>query len=68
MQCAKGTSCSPSGLTMDFRVQHDGSVNSNNGGAPTTSIGSSSSSSMAEHIWRSKVAVVLGVILVWSFR
>lgn len=27
MNCAAGTSCTPSGLTMDFQVQHDGTVN-----------------------------------------
>ncbi|PNY25396.1 Uncharacterized protein TCAP_04667 [Tolypocladium capitatum] len=31
--CAAGTRCTPSGLTNDFRVEHDGSVNGGGGGS-----------------------------------
>lgn len=37
MQCARGTRCSPAGLTTEFYVQHDGSVSGNGGGVQTTS-------------------------------
>ena len=32
MDCAMGTVCTPSGLTDDFRIEHDGSVNGRGGG------------------------------------
>ena len=31
MECAEGTRCVPSGLTEDFRIEHDGSVNGESG-------------------------------------
>lgn len=31
MDCAAGTRCVPSGLTDDFRIEHDGSVNGDGG-------------------------------------
>lgn len=33
MDCALGTICEPSGVTMEFRIEHDGSVNGEGGGS-----------------------------------
>lgn len=41
MACAAGTRCTPSGLTSDFRVEHDGGVNGagGSGGSGGLSLG-----------------------------
>lgn len=31
MNCAAGTICSPAGLTIEFRIQHDGTVDGSGG-------------------------------------
>lgn len=61
MACAKGTTCYPAGLTHDFKIQHDGSVNGN-GGAPTTSVASSSA---GERRWGQGTAVMGLGLVVW---
>lgn len=61
MPCAKGTTCYPAGLTHDFRIQHDGSVNGG-GGSPTTSV----AGSVATWRWVS-MAGILGLVARWWF-
>ncbi|OAA81764.1 hypothetical protein LEL_01309 [Akanthomyces lecanii RCEF 1005] len=61
MPCAKGTTCYPAGLTHDFRIQHDGSVNGG-GESPTTSV----AGSVATWRWVS-MAGILGFVVGWCF-
>ena len=64
MDCAAGTICTPAGLTNDFRVEHDGSVN----GGTTTSGGNpgpgTSSGSMNRAMSLVLLLVVVGVWIV----
>ncbi|OAQ99988.1 hypothetical protein LLEC1_01837 [Akanthomyces lecanii] len=62
MPCAKGTTCYPAGLTHDFRIQHDGSVNNGGGGSPTTSV--AASMAMRRSV---SMAGVLGFVVGWCF-
>lgn len=63
VNCAKGTVCAPAGLTNDFRVQHDGSVDGSgraggSGGSGGLSTGPRGSTSVP----------LLGVVvLLWAF-
>lgn len=39
MNCAAGTICTPSGLTVEFRVQHDGTVDGSGGRSAASALG-----------------------------
>lgn len=62
MDCAKGTICTPAGLTDNFRVQHDGS-----GGATTTSGGSGSGGGTSSGPVARTMSVGLLVAVFWGW-
>lgn len=39
MNCAAGTICTPSGLTVEFRVQHDETVDGSGGRSAASALG-----------------------------
>lgn len=61
MDCAEGTVCTPSGLTDDFRVEHDGSVNGGGNGAGDGGLSRGPRGSVSLYS-------LVAVFALWTFR
>lgn len=62
MDCAEGTICTPSGLTDDFHVEHDGSVNGGSSGGG----GGGSSRGPRDYVSVYLLAIVVALWASWG--